>query len=112
MNRVEDKVIIVTGGSTGIGQAACYILSKQGATIAVVDINDSAGKETVKYIQDHGGSAEYWNMDVTNELNIENVFREIDQKFCRINVLVNNAGFIGSNKPTHELTESEWDKEI
>ncbi len=110
MGRVQNKVVIITGGSTGIGQAACHLLSKEGATIALVDINDSAGKETVKYIQDHGGNAEYWNMDVTDESTIEKVFKEIEQKFSRINVLVNNAGFIGSNKPTHEMSETEWDK--
>lgn len=109
MNRVQDKVVIITGGSTGIGQAASHLLSKEGATIAIVDINDAAGKETVKYIQDHGGAADYWHMDVTDEATVEDVFREINQKYSRINVLVNNAGFIGSNKPTHEMSEKEWD---
>lgn len=110
MGRVQDKVVIVTGGSTGIGQTACQLLSKEGAKIALVDINDSGGKETVKYIQGQGGSAEYWHMDVTNESTIEKVFKEIEQKFSQINVLVNNAGFIGANKPTHEMSENEWDK--
>lgn len=43
--RVLNKVIIVTGGATGIGQAACYLLASEGATIALVDINDQAGKD-------------------------------------------------------------------
>lgn len=108
--RVLDKVIIVTGGATGIGQAACYLLAREGATIALVDVNDSAGKDTVTTIRDQGGKAEFWHMDVTNEANIEQVFSAVADKFGRINVLVNNAGCIGANKPTHEMTELEWDK--
>jgi len=110
MNRVLDKVIIVTGGATGIGQAACYLLAREGASIALVDINDQSGKETVAKIQSQGGKAEFWHMDVTNENNIETIFKAVAEKFGRIDVLVNNAGFIGSNKPTHEMTESEWDQ--
>ncbi len=110
MNRVLNKVIIVTGGATGIGQATCFLLAREGATIALVDINDPSGKNTVEKIQSQGGNAEFWHMDVTNEANIEKVFKDIADKWGRIDVLVNNAGFIGSNKPTHEMTESEWDR--
>lgn len=108
--RVLNKVIIVTGGATGIGQAACYLLAREGATIALVDINDHAGKDTVSTIHSQGGKAEFWHMDVTNELNVEQVFYAVADKFGHIDVLVNNAGFIGSNKPTHEMTEPEWDQ--
>lgn len=110
MNRVSNKVIIVTGGATGIGQATCYLLAQEGASIALVDINEEAGKKTVATIQSQSGKAEFWNMDVTNEAGIQHVFKAIAEKFDRIDVLVNNAGYIGSNKPTHEMTENEWDK--
>jgi len=108
--RVHNKVIIITGGASGIGQAACYLLAREGATIAIVDINDQAGKDTATTICSQGGKAEFWHMDVTNETNVEQVFNSVAGKFSHIDVLVNNAGFIGSNKPTHEMTESEWDK--
>lgn len=110
MNRVLNKVIIVTGGAVGIGRATCNLLAQEGANIALVDINDEAGFDTVATIQSQGGNAEYWHVDVTNEDNIAQVFGAIADKFGQINVLVNNAGFIGSNKPTHEMTESEWDR--
>ena len=61
-------------------------------------------------IQSENGKAEFWRMDVTNETHVEQVFNAIADKFGHIDVLVNNAGYIGSNKPTHEMTESEWDK--
>jgi len=109
MNRVLDKVIIVTGGATGIGQATCYRLAQEGATVALFDINDQAGIDTVAKIRSQNGIAEFRHMNVTNETEVERVFKEIADKFGHIDVLVNNAGVIGSNKPTHELTESEWD---
>jgi NAD(P)-dependent dehydrogenase (short-subunit alcohol dehydrogenase family) len=110
MNRVLNKVIIITGGATGIGQAACNLLAREGAVIALVDINDQAGKQTVAALKAQESKAEFWHMDVTNESEVERVFNDIVKKFGRIDVLVNNAGFIGSNKPTHEVTEAEWDK--
>ncbi len=63
MNRVLNKVIIVTGGASGIGKAACNLLAREGAVIALVDINDRLGKAVVKEIKDQGGKAEYWHMD-------------------------------------------------
>jgi NAD(P)-dependent dehydrogenase (short-subunit alcohol dehydrogenase family) len=110
MNRVLDKVIIVTGGATGIGQAACYLLAREGASIALLDINDQSGRETVKNIQRRGGQAEFWRMDVTHEPSVQQVFSAVVDKFGRIDGLVNNAGVIGSNQPTHEVTEGEWDQ--
>lgn len=110
MNRVSNKVIIITGGATGIGQAACHLLAQEGAHIALVDINDKSGKETIKHIQSRGGVAEFWPMDVTDEVGVQQVFSSVANKFGCIDVLVNNAGLIGANKPTHDLTEKEWDQ--
>ena len=109
MDRVLGKVIIVTGGASGIGRASCQLLAREGGIIAIVDINNQAGKDTAEIILAHGGGAEFWHLDVTHEANVEQVFNLIANKLGRIDVLVNNAGLIGSNKPTHEMTESEWD---
>lgn len=110
MDRVNNKTIIVTGGSTGIGHATCELLAAEGGTIALLDINDKCGRETVEKIKSQGRKAEFWHMDVTNEHEIEHVFNAIYEKFGQINVLVNNAGFIGANKPTHAFSELEWDQ--
>lgn len=110
MNRVIGKVIIVTGGATGIGQAACYLLAEEGAIIALLDTNNQLSKNTITTIQSKGGKAKFWHMDVTNEGMIKKVFSDILNTFGHIDVLVNNVGFIGSNKPTDKLTESEWDQ--
>ncbi len=110
MNRVKGKMAIVTGGAFGIGQAACVLLGLEGATVAVTDIVDDEGKRTAGRIRDAGGAAEYWHLDVTKEGEVKEVFAEIRANFGKIDVLVNNAGSSGANKPTHEITEEEWDR--
>lgn len=107
--RVLDKVIIITGGASGIGETACQLLAKEGAIIALTDINDTAGKNTVQKIRQAGGKAEFWHMDTRNEAEVQQVIQEIANQFGRINVLVNNAAIIGSNNPTHEFREEDWD---
>lgn len=110
MGRVLNKVVIVTGGASGIGQAACFLLAKEGATIAVVDINDNSGAETVATLLAQGGKAQFWHMDTSNEMEVKRVITDIAATFGCINVLVNNAAIIGSNNPTHEFTEEDWDR--
>lgn len=109
MNRVKGKVAIVTGGAMGIGKSACLLLAQEGAKVAVTDMNP-VGEKVAAEIRKKGGTAEFWRMDTTNEKEVFRVFREIGAKFGPINVLVNNAGILGVNKPTHEITEAEWDQ--
>jgi NAD(P)-dependent dehydrogenase (short-subunit alcohol dehydrogenase family) len=110
MGRVENKLAIVTGGALGIGKATCLLLAKEGAKVAVTDILDVEGQEVVKRIKNKGGVAEFWHLDVSNEKEVEKTFADIHSKLGNIDVLVNNAGISGVSKPTHEITEEEWDK--
>lgn len=108
MDRVKEKVAIVTGGSHGIGKSACQILAKEGAKVAITDVKDEDGKQVAEDIQKAGGTAEYWHLDVSQAAAVETVFNQVKQKWGKIDVLVNNAGISGPNKPTHEIEESEW----
>ena len=109
MDRVKGKVAIVTGGSLGIGRSACNLMTREGALVAVADVLDSEGRETVRHIQSTGGKAEFWHLDVRKESEVKAVFQAVNEHFGRIDVLVNNAGISGANRPTHEITEEEWD---
>jgi len=112
MPRVGGKVAIVTGGASGIGRMTCLVLAKEGAKVAVVDINDEAGRKVVAEIESNGGSARFWHMDVTNAKEVEKTFADIYQAFGKINVLVNDAGINGVPVPVHEVKEEDWDKVI
>jgi NAD(P)-dependent dehydrogenase (short-subunit alcohol dehydrogenase family) len=111
MGRVANKVVVVTGGALGIGEAACLMLAKEGAKVAVTDILDKEGRQVVDKIKGLGGDAAYWHLDVTKEEEVKNVLETVANQFGKIDVLVNNAG-IGDlpSTPTHELTVERWDQ--
>lgn len=109
MKRTENKVVIVTGGALGIGRETCILLAKEGAKVAVTDVLDKEGMELTHEINQSGGVAKFWNLDVTDEKEVKKVFAEVVGEFGKLDALVNNAGIAGADKPTHELTEKEWD---
>ena len=107
--RVEKKVIVVTGGALGIGRETCILLAKEGASVAVTDILEKEGQELVGEINNIGGTAKFWHLDVSHEKEVEKVYAKVVKEFGRLDATVNNAGIAGADKPTHELTEHEWD---
>ena len=110
MDRLKGKVALVTGGANGIGRSACLLMAREGAKLAVTDLDDAQGGEVVEQIRAAGGEAAYWHLDVSSEAAVRNVFGEVGKRFGPITALVANAGISGANKPTHELTEQEWDR--
>lgn len=110
MNRVKGKVAIVTGGALGIGRATSQLLAREGARVAVTDIRDTEGHAVVKQISKAGGIACYWHMDVTSETEVKRVIADVRWAYNHLDVLVNNAGILGANKPTDKLSEAELDQ--
>ena len=112
MGRLDDKVALVTGGALGIGRATCLRMAEEGARVVITDIDDDAATDVVSEISAAGGSAAFWHLDVADEDQVREVFAKVDEGFGRLDVLVNNAGIAGANKPTHELTLQEWEQVI
>lgn len=109
MNRLQNKTVLVTGGALGIGGATCTLLAREGASVAITDVRDHEGRALAETIERNGGKASYWHLDVSREDQVRHVVDQIIRAMGPIGVLVNNAGIAGANKPTHEITEAEWD---
>jgi NAD(P)-dependent dehydrogenase (short-subunit alcohol dehydrogenase family) len=107
MNRLQGKVAAITGAALGLGRAMAIRMADEGASVAVLDVLDQPGDALANELS---GSARYWRCDVSNEAEVARVIAEVVAHFGRLDVLVNNAGIAGTNKPTHELTEAEWDR--
>ncbi|PQV49971.1 SDR family NAD(P)-dependent oxidoreductase [Paraburkholderia sp. BL21I4N1] len=109
---MSGKVAAITGGARGIGAQTARTLAAAGSAIAVLDVLTEAGEQLVAEINEAGGKAAFWKMDVTQENDVQRVFGEIAARFGRLDALVNNAGIEGANLPTHEMTLQQWQKVI
>lgn len=103
------RVAIITGAASGIGRATALRMAKEGAIIAVADIDREWGEETVRLIEKQGGKAKFVSMDVTKESDVSRAVQDTVRTFGRVDILVNNAGIALIQKIT-ETTEAQWDK--
>jgi 3(or 17)beta-hydroxysteroid dehydrogenase len=108
MNRVKDKVAIITGAATGIGQAAAQLLAREGAKVIVTtDANIKGGEATAAGIRKDGGEALFIKQDITVEADWQRVMTETLDAFGRLDVLVNNAGIMIA-KEIEDTSLEEW----
>jgi len=108
--RLQDKVIIVTGGATGIGRAYCQRAAVEGARVVVADIADP--KPVVQEIEARGAQALAVECDVSREADTRRLATETLARFGGIDVLVNNAAVYGTltRRPFMEIPVEEWDR--
>lgn len=108
--RVQNKSIIVTGAGSGIGEGIARRLAAEGGRLLVNDINAQAGQRVAADIRAAGGEAVFFQADVTKSRDVEAMVQEAVQRFGRLDVVVNNAGWTHRNRPMLEVSEEEFDK--
>jgi NAD(P)-dependent dehydrogenase (short-subunit alcohol dehydrogenase family) len=110
--RLENKVALITGGGSGIGEAAAVLFAREGARVAILGRTEEKLEETVKRITDAGGEALAVQGDVSRYPDMERVVGEVIEKWGRLDVVFANAGINGVWAPIDELKPEEWEKTI
>jgi len=109
----SDRVVVVTGGSTGIGRAICLRFAGEGTKIVFVhyDPDDAAADETLALLRDRGAEAKASKLDVSSFADVQGFFHQIVEEFQGIDVLVNNAG-ITRDTLFLRMSEDQWDQAL
>jgi len=112
MGKLDGKVALITGAGSGIGRAGALLFAEEGAKVAVADYVPAGGQETVRMVKKAGGEAIFIEVDVSKTADVENMVRTTVDTYGRIDILYNNAGIMGTEAPTAEATEEDWDRVI
>src|SRR4051812_15148375 len=95
MDRLREKVALITGGGSGMGRASSGLFAREGARVVVVDRAVEAGQETVAQIRAEAGEASFVEADVSDAADVEHMVTATLERYGRIDVLFNNAGIEG-----------------
>ena len=107
--KLAGKTAVVTGAGSGIGRAAAVLFAREGAAVAVVDLNAEAAKDTAGEIAASGGSALPVVANVADRLQVTSAFEQIRNEYRQVDVLYNNAG-VNSAGSVIDATEDDWDR--
>ena len=113
MDRLKNKIGIVTGGGSGIGRGVALLFAKEGASVVIADIARQAGEETVDIIKQNGGKAIFIETNVTKAVDVEKTVRMSVDQLGKPNILCNCGGIIPKEPELiSDLAEEEWERII
>jgi NAD(P)-dependent dehydrogenase (short-subunit alcohol dehydrogenase family) len=109
--RFEEKAVIVTGGAKGIGKACALAFAREGGRVAIADVSDQAGRETVDLIETAGGEAIFVKCDISDSAEVQQLVKQTVEAFGGVDVLHNNAGVVRYGTVV-EMSEEDWDYQL
>lgn len=109
MSKLAGKALLVTGGGAGIGRAAALLFARDGARVAIIDINETTARDTVGLIEAQGGEALAFGVDISDAGGVAGAVAETVHRFGRIDVLFANAA-AQISKACADTTEEEWER--
>ena len=105
--KLKNKKVIIAGGASGMGKATAELFCREGAQVAILDINKIEGEKTISKINIHEKKAFFFETDLTKSKEVKNSINKVLNKFKEINILFNHAGTI-IVKPLHKSTEEDY----
>jgi 3-oxoacyl-[acyl-carrier protein] reductase len=107
MNRFQNKVVVITGGAAGIGKAAVEKFTREGAAVAIWDVNEVQGKELELILLHEGFAAKFSKVNTAKYEEVDHATQEVIKQFGKIDVLINNAG-ITRDASLQKMTAENW----
>lgn len=112
LSGLDDAVAIVTGAGSGIGRASAERFAREGASVAVADVDTEGGQETVERIENEGGQAMFIDADVSDETAVEAMVEETVETYGGLDIAHNNAGIDLEYAPTADVSLEDWKQVI
>ncbi len=109
MGKLDGKVALITGSTSGIGEACAKLFAREGASVVIVGRNEERGRLVEKAIVDEGGEAFFIQCDVTDREAVKQLRRQFNAQYSKLDILLNNAGVLITN-PLEEMTEEDYEK--
>src|SRR5437667_8584918 len=106
------KVVVITGGASGIGRATALAFAREGARVFIGDIDSAGAEKTVAEIRDEGGEARCLRVDVTNPVDVQDMIRSAVGQYGALDYAFNNAGIAGSTAGVVETNEEDWHRVV
>ncbi len=107
--RLEQRVAVITGAGSGIGQAMALLFAREGARLLIADVNEAAAKETAGRVVSAGGICEALRVDVSQPQQVRHMIEQAQTTYGKLDILCNNAG-IGSTTDVIECEPDDWDR--
>ncbi|MFG3110290.1 SDR family NAD(P)-dependent oxidoreductase [Streptomyces tendae] len=108
MGRVQDKVTIITGGARGQGESHARLFASEGASVLLTDMLDEVGETVAAELRKAGHDVHYMHLDVSQESEWEAVVAAAEQRWGRVDILINNAGIVGTMKSVADEDVAAW----
>ena len=109
---IKGKIALVTGAASGMGRATAHLFADEGALVAVTDLNLDAVSEVVSEIEESGGIAKGWVLDVSKKTDRERVLGAIDEAWGQLDILINNAGIAVETRIDGSDFERIWERTV
>lgn len=112
MGRVQDKVTIITGAARGQGEAHARLFAQEGARVLMTDVLDDLGEAVAAELRDGGSDVQYLHMNVAEEADWEAIVDAALERWGRVDILLNNAGIVGSMKSVQDEDVAAWQRMV